>query len=580
MRLHWLLPGLVSVFLLATPARAGRVDSMQFNPSENRLEFNTDEGVQPRAQLLTDPLQLVIDLPGIQVGSNPVTQEGEGAIQSIRLEQLDRQTARIIVQYQPGYTIDPQSIRFRGISPTQWTVQLPEPTRSDASRPASSTSSNTSASRTNRTTSSSTSSSTDDSTGSSSRNSNATRPASTTATAPTSASQQGTTQVESIEVTREGIYVWTSGGAVAWDRNPSPSRNTLEVNIDNATLSNNVASGRIFNVGRYGVERLQVEQRDARGQSRVRLTLRLQDDAPEFDIRANDEDGFAIYQEASSYNRVRASLTQSPPIARQAASSNTTATAPSTRDPEDNSEDNSVVDVPPPRSTSRITPRRPSPPATTTASRDALEQLQRLGSESQSGRSSAPLPQVRQGQIVVAVDPGHGGADVGAVGIDGIREADIVLDIGKKLAEILSQQGVQVVLTRDRDVEIDLEPRVSYAEQVNADLFVSVHANAINMSRPDVNGLETYYYSSGQGLASDIHRSILDSMDIRDRGVRTARFYVLRRTSMPAVLVEVGFVTGAEDQRRLSDSDYRTQMAQAIARGVLQYIQDNLTSGR
>jgi N-acetylmuramoyl-L-alanine amidase len=166
------------------------------------------------------------------------------------------------------------------------------------------------------------------------------------------------------------------------------------------------------------------------------------------------------------------------------------------------------------------------------------------------------------------------------VGIDGIREADIVLDIGKKLAEILSQQGVQVVLTRDRDVEIDLEPRVSYAEQVNADLFVSVHANAINMSRPDVNGLETYYYSSGQGLASDIHRSILDSMDIRDRGVRTARFYVLRRTSMPAVLVEVGFVTGAEDQRRLSDSDYRTQMAQAIARGVLQYIQDNLTSGR
>jgi N-acetylmuramoyl-L-alanine amidase len=110
---------------------------------------------------------------------------------------------------------------------------------------------------------------------------------------------------------------------------------------------------------------------------------------------------------------------------------------------------------------------------------------------------------------------------------------------------------------------------------MGADLFVSIHANSINLSRPDVSGLETYYYSSGQRLARTIHSSILQSLDIKDRGVRQARFYVLRKSSMPSVLVEVGFVTGREDAAKLSNPDYRNQMAQAIARGILQYIQQN-----
>jgi N-acetylmuramoyl-L-alanine amidase len=113
------------------------------------------------------------------------------------------------------------------------------------------------------------------------------------------------------------------------------------------------------------------------------------------------------------------------------------------------------------------------------------------------------------------------------------------------------------------------------AERMNADLFVSIHANAISLSRPDISGLETYYYSSAGGLrlARTIHNSILQSVDIKDRGVRTARFYVLRKTSMPSVLIEVGFVTGREDAAKLSNPDYQSQMAQAIARGILQYLQ-------
>lgn len=184
---------------------------------------------------------------------------------------------------------------------------------------------------------------------------------------------------------------------------------------------------------------------------------------------------------------------------------------------------------------------------------------------------TAPMPS--NGRVVVVIDPGHGGRDPGAIGIGGLREKDVVLDISLQVSSILEQQGVQVIMTRTDDREIDLEPRVQLAERVNATLFVSIHANAINMSRPDVNGVETYYYSNGWGLARAIHNSILQYTGARDRRVRQANFYVLRRTSMPAVLVEVGFVTGAEDASRLAEPAFRTQMAQAIAYGIIQYLQ-------
>jgi len=174
---------------------------------------------------------------------------------------------------------------------------------------------------------------------------------------------------------------------------------------------------------------------------------------------------------------------------------------------------------------------------------------------------------------VVTIDPGHGGRDPGAVGIQGIQEKEIVLDISLQVARLLEQQGVQVVMTRTDDREIDLEPRVSLAERVNASVFVSIHANAINMSRPDISGIETYYFNNGEDLARVIHGSILQGTGATDRRVRQARFYVLRKTSMPSVLLEVGFVTGAEDAARLSDPAYRSQMAASIARGILLYLQ-------
>jgi N-acetylmuramoyl-L-alanine amidase len=185
------------------------------------------------------------------------------------------------------------------------------------------------------------------------------------------------------------------------------------------------------------------------------------------------------------------------------------------------------------------------------------------------------LPQVPRGRYVVAIDPGHGGRDPGAVGIGSIEEADIVLDISRKLANALEQQGVRTVLTRRDDREIDLDPRITTAERANATVFVSVHANAISLSRPEVNGAETYYYASTEGyrLAQSIQSSIIRQTGMVDRGVREARFYVLRNTSMPAALVETGFVTGRDDAARLRDPNFRTRMAEAIAAGILNYLQ-------
>jgi N-acetylmuramoyl-L-alanine amidase len=191
--------------------------------------------------------------------------------------------------------------------------------------------------------------------------------------------------------------------------------------------------------------------------------------------------------------------------------------------------------------------------------------------------SSRELPRVPNGQFTVVIDPGHGGGDPGAIGIDGIQEKEIVTDISLQVAAILREQGANVVMTRDRDIEVELAPRVEIAERANASVFVSIHANSINMSRPDVNGIGTYYSSeSGHRLADTVQTTVANAMDMNNRGVHAARFYVIRQTSMPAILIETGFVTGAEDAPNLADPAWRTRMAEAIAQGILLHLQRGL----
>ena len=210
-------------------------------------------------------------------------------------------------------------------------------------------------------------------------------------------------------------------------------------------------------------------------------------------------------------------------------------------------------------------------------------QLAAQGSFAAFPTSSAPLsadglPVVPRGRFKVVIDPGHGGPDPGAVGIGGLRETDVVLDVSLQMARLLQARGVQVVMTRTSEVDVDLPPRVSLANSSGAYAFVSVHANALSMARPDVNGIETFYFegagSRSRALAAALQQQMLAiSPGTPDRGVRTGRFFVIRRTVMPSALVEMGFVTGSLDASRLADANYRRRMALALAAGVLQYLQ-------
>jgi N-acetylmuramoyl-L-alanine amidase len=185
------------------------------------------------------------------------------------------------------------------------------------------------------------------------------------------------------------------------------------------------------------------------------------------------------------------------------------------------------------------------------------------------------LPNFAEESIIVMLDPGHGGQDSGAIGLEGLQEKDVILSIAQKVATLLVESGIKPILTRTDDYFVDLSPRVEMAKQNHAHLFVSIHANSID-NRPDVNGLETYYYSNGQKLAQTVHNTILQEVNLADREVKQANFYVLRNNPMPAILVEVGFVTGEMDEPRLATTDYQNQLAHAIADGILRYIQQSL----
>jgi N-acetylmuramoyl-L-alanine amidase len=215
----------------------------------------------------------------------------------------------------------------------------------------------------------------------------------------------------------------------------------------------------------------------------------------------------------------------------------------------------------------------------------------------------------------VIIDPGHGGKDPGAPGRSGLDEKDIVLDIAKRLSVILREYGVQTVLTRSSDKFIPLEKRAAMTDNSQADLFISIHANANPVK--SLNGFEVYYISpavsdykralssarntslgfSGDSLASssldlkailwdmtytynrgesirlsrDICQSISRSVDTRIIGVKNANYCVLRGACIPAILVEVGFLSNSREERLLNEPGYRQKIAEGLKQGIYDY---------
>ncbi len=218
----------------------------------------------------------------------------------------------------------------------------------------------------------------------------------------------------------------------------------------------------------------------------------------------------------------------------------------------------------------------------------------------------------------VVIDAGHGGHDPGASGSNGIVEKNVVLDVAKRIKKILESKGnYEVYLTRDKDKFLSLEERTVVANEKNADLFISVHANAHN--NRSISGLETYFLNftndaealkvaarenkismkrvhrtrsesevilaslelqnnrdESLRLANYVHGSMVSEVDrnyghVKDLGVKEALFYVLFGAKMPSVLVEVSFITNPEEARRLKSPTYRQHLASGIAGGVDKY---------
>jgi N-acetylmuramoyl-L-alanine amidase len=167
----------------------------------------------------------------------------------------------------------------------------------------------------------------------------------------------------------------------------------------------------------------------------------------------------------------------------------------------------------------------------------------------------------------IVLDAGHGGYDRGGVPGQRISEKDKTLDVAQRVRRILQADGYRVIMTRDSDVFVPLPTRVAIANSYRGANFVSIHFNCA--PRVGANGIETYYYrSDSASLAASIHRNVVSGAPSENRGIRRRGFYVLRRTAIPSVLVECGFLTNPTEGRLALTGDYRQRLAEQIARGI------------
>ena len=169
----------------------------------------------------------------------------------------------------------------------------------------------------------------------------------------------------------------------------------------------------------------------------------------------------------------------------------------------------------------------------------------------------------------VVIDPGHGGSDYGAIR-EGINEKDITLDVSQRVASILKSKGYKVAMTRNDDTYVSLQERVDFSENEAPEIFVSIHVNSAVASEPC--GIETHYYHDySTGLAKIIHSHLIKEIDTKDRGLFKSKFYVINHTTVPAILVEMGFLSNEKERAELISDNRKQKTAKAIAEGVIEY---------
>src|SRR5438034_6084158 len=197
------------------------------------------------------------------------------------------------------------------------------------------------------------------------------------------------------------------------------------------------------------------------------------------------------------------------------------------------------------------------------------------GTSSAASRSS--LGQSASSPTAVVIDAGHGGFDRGGIPGQKIPEKEMTLDVAQRLKTLLAASGYRVIMTRDSDVFVPLPTRVAIANSYGNAIFVSIHFNSAK--RTGAGGIETYFYSrESLPLASAIHYFVAGGAPSSNRNVRRRGYYVLRKTSVPAVLVECGFLTNPTEAAYAQTASYRQKLAEEIAAGVRG--RDSVTSAR
>lgn len=642
---------LITFLCLSAPAYAGRLLFWRFEPNENRLIFSTEQGVQPTAELIPNPTRLVINLPGTTLGQPTVNQSLGGVITGIRIGQFDARTTRIVIELAQGYTIDPQQIQIRGLSPTQWTVTLPQPQRGGFPNSGSNNPPNNQAQSPNPS--------------QPSTNNNPTTPTTTGGRSGVQVTSSGLyipidgdhrnnikfdrtrdglqikVELEGVKVSPDLLKTWTineygisdviitqprnnltlltlnvhkdspnwqggfsrMGGFVLWPQGGIRQVSELPSgNSRGSTGGNNPppASGVTRDTGKTSIESIEVSSNQLIIKGNQRLEAQGSWTQPNrmYQVRIENADLAPNFKSptlpsGSPISRLRiwqpddrtVVLLIEPAIGTTISQLNklteNTLTLPFTT-----SRSSAITPLaplnPPVRNSTGSTSIAVTPPPVGNQISPNVDPLNISPSFDNPPRPFFPVNQnppppsnnpVSRGRVVVVIDPGHGGHDSGAVGVNGVQEKRVVLEISRQVAQILEQQGIQVRMTRDSDFFVSLQGRTEMANRLNANLFVSIHANSAGANKPNVNGYETYYFNNNsRELATVIHRNVLRRVDVNDRRVKQARFYVLRTARMPSVLIETGFVTGREDAAKLTNPAFQKQMAEAIAAGIVEYV--------
>ncbi|MEN9224841.1 MAG: N-acetylmuramoyl-L-alanine amidase [Thermostichus sp. HHBFW_bins_43] len=571
-----------------------RIDNWQYNPQQGRLEVNTQGEVRPFLFILQDPPRVVLDFPNTRLGRDPQTQTFSGRVGSLQISQLTDTITRFVLHLQPDQPLSLNQVQLLTANPSRWAVQfthagnlslaplfpssggssLPPPLLTPPPR-------------------------------SQSPHSPLLPPVS-----------RSGNQILEVSPQSEGFFIRTQGSpSTTVRRILDPDR--VVVDFLQTSLSPALTQ-RAYPINRLGVSRLRIGQFEP---TVARVVLEVDPSSGDWEARYDAQRGGIWIQPAGG--GMQASLL---PDANGSGASGPLATLQSVQlqgnqliisadgfmfyragwDPASGGYRISVAPARLPQSlpdpglpangpverirfvqedartvnilvqpSEEFNVFEPNPGQ---GSRRITLQLQPLTAPLPMAQPQFPVqPQPPQpvGRPIIAIDAGHGGRDPGAIGVDGIQEKHITLSISKQVQQLLQERGYGVVMTRTDDREILLQPRVDIAVEANATLLVSIHANALDRSA--IHGIETYYLRPDSAeLATTLHRSLVRATGAADRGVRRARFFMVRETptGMPSVLLELGYLTNPTEGRKLATAEYQAILSRAIVDGIEAFLRN------